>query len=59
MTAQFANGESVNTDVLAAQARHAAARADNVKARIDILSAWAGLKLSMGESPTLERDAFL
>ena len=59
VTAQFANGEAGNTDVLAAQARHAAARADNVKARIDILSAWAGLKLSMGESPTLERDAFL
>lgn len=58
VTAQFANGESVNTDVLAAQARRTAARADDVKARIDILNAWAGLKLSVGESPNIPGEAF-
>lgn len=58
ITAQFEQGESVNTDVLAAQTRRTAARADDVKARIDILAAYAGLKLSMGDNPTIERNAF-
>lgn len=57
MTAQFEQGESVNTDVLTAQTKYAAARADDVKARIDILIAYAGLKLSLGENPTLEAGA--
>ena len=58
ITAQFAAGESVNTDVLTAQTRHTAARADDVKARIDILIALAGLKLSLGADPALEPAAF-
>ena len=58
ITAQFEQGESVNPDVLAAQTRRTAARADDVKARIDILAAYAGLKLSMGDNPTIERNAF-
>lgn len=58
ITAQFEQGESVNTDVLAAHTRRAAARADDVKARIDILSAYAGLKLSVGDNPTIEKNAF-
>lgn len=57
INAQFAQGESVNTDVLAAQTRRTAARADDIKARIDILAAYAGLKLSLGENPTIEREA--
>jgi outer membrane protein TolC len=57
VTAQFAQGESVNTDVLTAQTRYSAARADDVKARIDILIAYAGLKLSLGDNPTLEANA--
>ncbi|MBQ9243201.1 MAG: TolC family protein [Proteobacteria bacterium] len=59
VTAQFAQGESVNTDVLTAQTRHAAARADDVKARIDILIALAGLKLSLGEDPAIGPEAFI
>ncbi|MBR4984368.1 MAG: TolC family protein [Proteobacteria bacterium] len=59
VTAQFAQGESVNTDVLTAQTRHAAARADDVKARIDILIALAGLKLSLGEDPAIGAEAFI
>ena len=58
ITAQFEQGESVNTDVLAAHTRRAAARADDVKARIDILSAYDGLKLSVGDNPTIEKNAF-
>ena len=57
VTAQFAQGESVDTDVLTAQTRYSAARADDVKARIDILIAYAGLKLSLGDNPTLEANA--
>ena len=59
VTAQFAQGESVNTDVLTAQTKHAAARADDIKARIDILIALAGLRLSLGEDPTIGPEAFL
>lgn len=58
ISAQFAQGESVNTDVLAAQTRRTSARADDVKAHIDILAAYAGLKLAVGESPVIERNAF-
>lgn len=58
ISAQFAQGESVNTDVLAAQTRRTSARADDVKARIDILAAYAGLKLALGENPVIERSAF-
>ncbi len=57
ITAQFEQGESVNTDVLTTQTKYAAARSDVVKARIDILIAYAGLKLSLGETPTLETGA--
>ncbi|MBO4349871.1 MAG: TolC family protein [Proteobacteria bacterium] len=57
VTAQFAQGESVNTDVLTAQAKHTAAKADDVKARIDILIAYAELKLSLGQNPTLDENA--
>lgn len=56
-TAQFEQGESVNTDVLTAQTKYAAARADDVKARIDILIAYAGLKLSLGDNPVIEPGA--
>ena len=57
ISAQFAQGESVNTDVLTAQTKRTAARADNVKAQIDVLAALAELKLSLGESPELSADA--
>ena len=57
VTAQFAQGESVNTDVLTAQTKHTAARADDVKARIDILIAYAELKLSLGQDPALDASA--
>ena len=57
VTARFASGESVNTDVLTAQTKYAAARADDVKARIDILIAYSGLKLSIGDDPMLEPSA--
>ena len=57
ITAQFAQGESVSTDVLTAETRYAAARADAVKARIDILIAYAELLLSLGESPTIDETA--
>ncbi len=57
ITAQFEQGESVSTDVLTAETRHAAARADEVKARIDILIAYAELLLSIGESPTIDETA--
>jgi outer membrane protein TolC len=57
ITAQFAQGESVNTDVLTAQTKRAAARASDVKARIDVLSALAALYLSLGEEPRLTQDA--
>ena len=56
-TARFAQGESVNTDVLTAQTKYSAAQADDVKARIDILIAYAGLKLSLGENPSPEPGA--
>ena len=39
------------------ETRHAAARADEVKARIDILIAYAELLLSIGESPTIDETA--
>lgn len=58
INAQFAQGESVNTDVLAAQTRRTAAKADDVKARIDILTSVAQLKLSSGLSPDLDDNAF-
>lgn len=57
ITAQFAQGESVNTDVLTAQTKRAAARAADVKARIDVLEALAALYLSLGEEPRLSQDA--
>ncbi len=57
ITAKFEQGESVSTDVLTAETRHAAARADEVKARIDILIAYAELLLSTGESPTIDETA--
>ncbi len=57
ISAQFAQGESVNTDVLTAQTKRTAARADDVKARIDVLAALAALKLSLGENPGLSKDA--
>lgn len=57
VTARFVQGESVNTDVLTAQTKYAAARADDVKARVDILIAYAGLKLSLGNDPSLEPGA--
>ena len=57
VNAQFEHGESVNTDVLAAQTRRAAARADNVKARIDILIAYSALLLSLGEDPAVDSGA--
>ena len=57
ITAQLEQGESVSTDVLTAETRHAAARADEVKARIDILIAYAELLLSIGESPTIDETA--
>ena len=59
ISAQFAQGESVNTDVLTAQTRRTAARADDVKARIDILIALAGLKLSLGEDPSIDPAALM
>ena len=57
ITAKFEQGESVSTDVLTAETRHAAARADEVKAHIDILIAYAELLLSIGESPTIDETA--
>ena len=57
ISAQFAQGESVNTDVLTAQTKRTAARADDVKARIDVLAALSALKLSLGEAPGLSKDA--
>ena len=57
INAQFEHGESVNTEVLAAQTRRTAARADRVKARIDILSAYSELLLSLGEDPALDTAA--
>ncbi len=59
VTAQFAQGESVNTDVLTAQAKRTAAKADDVKARIDILIAYAELKLSLGQNPTIDANALM
>ena len=59
VTAQFAQGESVNTDVLTAQAKHTAAKADDVKARIVILIAYAELKLSLGQNPTIDENALM
>lgn len=56
-TARFVQGESVNTDVLTAQTKYSVARADDVKARIDILIAYAGLKLSLGDNPVIEPEA--
>lgn len=57
ITARFEQGDSVNTDVLTAQTKYAAARADDVKARIDILIAYSGLKLSIGDNPVIEPSA--
>jgi len=57
ISAQFAQGESVITDVLTAQTKRTAAHADDVKARIDVLAALAALKLSLGEEPGLSKDA--
>ena len=44
-------------DLASIAARERVTRHD-VKARIDILAAYAGLKLSMGDNPTIERNAF-
>ena len=54
---QFEHGESVNTDVLAAQTRRTAAKADSVKAQIDILIAYSELLLSIGADPTIDASA--
>lgn len=57
VSALFAQGESVNTDVLTAQTKRVAARAAEVKSRIDVLDALSALYLSLGEQPRLTGDA--
>lgn len=57
ISAKFAEGETVNTDVLTAQTKRTAAQAEHVKAKIDVLSALAALNLSTGNEPDLGANA--